>query len=156
MIEEKEKRIKMFNEIDVDKSGFIEYNEFEEYFFKYFNLNDENSQVEKRRIFKLIFSLCDKKPFLKEKDNRIDKKEFKRIYEALQKIKGERCKKSIGQFLYHVIDKNENGVITKNEMRKVTELLKLTEEVLDVFFDELDLNKDGNIDWEEFSNWYDE
>jgi len=54
---------------------------------------------------------------------------------------------------FETIDKNKNGVIDKIEIRSIIEKrsgLKMSDALVQNFFDTFDLNNDGEVTWEEY------
>ena len=149
----------LFNAIDQKNDGIIDVKEFVSFFIYYFELEENRNQF--KRTFKSIFKLCNK-------NNMIDRKQFKRVYDAFSKKNSydkyvnknnedynEKKIYQIGTFLFNVINQNHSGKINDKEMIKFCETLKVTKEkLIKQFIDELDDNKDGKIDLNEFLNWF--
>ena len=144
----------LFKQFDTDNSGSIDINEFCDYLFKYFEVEDQSEKYIK--VIISIFVMCDTESVFKKKDQKIDKKEFERIYKALPPKDGRTAKTLVGTFLFNIIDSNNSGKISKKEMVKFTDALKLNKEHSEKFLNELDTNRDGKVDLIEFLTWYDE
>lgn len=58
--------------------------------------------------------------------------------------------------VFKSFDKDESGTIEINELRDVAKELghEITEEELQIVFDEIDENKDGKISLTEFTKWW--
>jgi calmodulin len=55
---------------------------------------------------------------------------------------------------FRIFDKNKDGFVDASELKKVTTTLgqKLTNEEVDAFMDEADIDGDGKLSYEEFVN----
>jgi hypothetical protein len=58
--------------------------------------------------------------------------------------------------VFKQFDKDDNNTIDKNELKDLANALghSLSDEQLELAFKDLDLNKDGVIDFSEFKRWY--
>ena len=142
----------LFEEIDTDRNGGIDIQEFFEFLVRHFRMGEEGDNY--IRVFQSIFTMCDTETLFHKKDNLIDKKEFVRIYNAFpEKDSNLSMRGLIGTFLFNIIDENRSGKISK-EMEKFTSTMDMDKEATKVFMKQLDLNGDGKIDKNEFLSWY--
>ena len=152
MSKEKDLIQKEFDLIDKDKNNLIEFHEFIEYLTERFQIRSLNGKY--TPLFRTVFTMCDTKGLLKAKDGKIDRKEFVGIYQAFPTEIDENPKKTIGVFIFHIIDENHSGKISFKEMFKFTSALGFQKEKTVEFISSLDTNDDKKIDLNEFLQWF--
>ena len=144
----------LFNKFDVDSNGTIEFHEFLEQIKIVFNIDKSDNRF--NNTFMSIFFMSDTSSLVKKKDNVIDKKEFKRIYNALPKRDDRPIEVIIADFLFNVIDDNQSGKINLKEMEFFSESIGLGKEHASGFIAQLEKTVmfDGKITKNDFINWY--
>ena len=135
----------LFLKIDVNNDGVIEKDEFFMQLKKLLNDNiDENNIEINNNYLEEIFNIIDT-----DKNGKIEYEEFLRA--AIDKkilIEENNLKLSFDFF-----DKDKNGVITLEEIYEVfnkNNEIEVSKEEFKKVIDEVDLNKDGLIDFKEF------
>ncbi len=85
---------------------------------------------------------------------------FDEFIEFIKKYHLSKNKNSTDEIIgaFQVFDKNHNGVLSISEFKHILMDLgqKFTEEEVNEIFDESDLNKDGNLDYREFVEFWQE
>ena len=85
---------------------------------------------------------------------------FDEFIEFIKKYHLSKNKNSTDEIIgaFQVFDKNHNGVLSLSEFKHILMDLgqKFTEEEVNEIFDESDLNKDGNLDYREFVEFWQE
>ena len=85
---------------------------------------------------------------------------FDECIEFIKKYHLSKNKNSTDEIIgaFQVFDKNHNGVLSISEFKHILMDLgqKFTEEEVNEIFDESDLNKDGNLDYREFVEFWQE
>ena len=85
---------------------------------------------------------------------------FDEFIEFIKKYHLSKNKNSTDEIIgaFQVFDKNHNGVLSISEFKHILMHLgqKFTEEEVNEIFDESDLNKDGNLDYREFVEFWQE
>ena len=128
---------KLFEVFDIDNDGQISYKEFQHVL-----VNIKNNGIKENEIKDLFNSLDT------DKNGKIDYTEF--IASCLQKktyLNNERLKEA-----FSVFDKDNNGVITKDEIMSVLQLTDGNNNEIDNIIRNVDKNGDGVIDKDEFDD----
>ena len=144
----------LFNKFDLDGNGTIEFNEFLIHIKTVFSLEPTDKRFD--RTFMSIFYLSDTSSLVKKKDNVIDKKEFKKIADAIPVIDDKPIEEIIGCFLFNIIDDNFSGKINLKEMEMFTESIGLGKEHASGFITQIPKtdSDESKISKKDFVNWY--
>ena len=143
-----------FNKINTHKIGHINFHEFTTFCEDYFNVNNTKENLISMNIFYCIFKLCVAKKVSENKEEHISSNEIKRINDSLQFEQNLSTNRMIGTFLFNIINVKRNGTISEKELFKFSSLIGVDEEKNREFMKELDNNKDGFVDLNEFLEWY--
>ncbi len=126
---------KLFKLFDIDHDGRITLNEMKNAFIK-LNVKDYENEIEN------IFNSIDT-----DKNGIIDYTEF---LSASINGNNEIISKKTLKDTFKLLDKDNSGKISKNNMIKVLKLENLNEKIVDNYIKKYDINKDGEIDYNEF------
>ncbi|ELP93542.1 hypothetical protein EIN_061070 [Entamoeba invadens IP1] len=156
----KEDADKIFNEMDIDKNGTIDENEFVLGLKKI--MGEENFMEDD---MKAVFIMCDKCSFFHKRDNKLDKEEFARVvkaipqlptnFDSLNFVQQDVAKKQrVGTFMFNIIDEDSSNTITLKELEKfITAIGKKKEDATKVM-NLVDKDKSKTITLDEFLEWY--
>jgi Ca2+-binding EF-hand superfamily protein len=132
----------LFDKIDKDHSGFISKRELKKYV-----QNELGEDLSAKRIRKEYFEKIDF-----DDDGKIDRNEFEtalwfgvELFDLRQ----------YAEFLFNKIDKDKSGFISFKELKKYLRKEKIVtkktnKEIKAEIFEQMDLDEDGKIDFEEF------
>eukprot|EP01052_Picozoa_sp_SAG31_P024735 SAG31_NODE_2124_length_6401_cov_2.039829_3_plen_879_part_00 len=115
----------MFKGMDMDNNGLIDWEEFIAYFAQDSMLGGDTAAEIRRNLFS------------KFQDQSMDLKKLRKLYDS--------------------VDTNNNGVLEMREFKKLAFKklgFKGTEEEVEQSFKTCDADNSGNIDWNEFRDWY--
>ena len=115
----------MFKGMDMNNDGMIDWDEFVAYFAQDSMLGGEAAAEVRRNLFS------------KFEDQSMDLKKLRKMYDS--------------------VDTNNNGVLEMREFKKLAFKklgFKGTEEEVEESFKNCDVDNSGNIDWNEFRDWY--
>ena len=126
---------KLFKLFDIDHDGRITLNEMKNAFIK-LNVKDYENEIEN------IFNSIDT-----DKNGIIDYTEF---LSASINGNNEIISKKTLKDTFKLLDRDNSGKISKNNMIKVLKLENLNEKIVDNYIKKYDINKDGEIDYNEF------
>ncbi len=126
---------KLFKLFDIDHDGRITLNEMKNAFIK-LNVKDYGNEIEN------IFNSIDT-----DKNGIIDYTEF---LSASINGNNEIISKKTLKDTFKLLDKDNSGKISKNNMINVLKLENLNEKIVDNYIKKYDINKDGEIDYNEF------
>ena len=128
--------IKLFKLVNTNGDGKLQKNELKKTLLNFVS-------KEYLKDFDNIFNLLDG-----ENKGYIEYEQFLRAALDKQKLLTDEKLKYAFQFF----DKNNNGFITKDQMKLFFFNQNLDKNLLNLIFDEIDTNKDGKIDFKEFKN----
>jgi len=131
----------VFDYVDKDGSGEIDYQEFQGLFGPYIMPD----WVEKREISKKDRGWPDAAPELKDK-------EMKKVVRELGEAFGKKYKTAFQAF--RQMDSDSSGSLTRDEVREFFGKFNFGQTLADRFFDCLDQNDDGDIDYREFQSHF--
>ena len=136
----KEKEIKdlkeLFNAIDTNKDGILSLDEIKNCLVK-LNIGKKMNNDEIIALFKEIDT---------DNSKKIEYTEF--ISAAIENIEYIKEEKLLD--IFKTLDKDKNGKISKNDLKKILNDEDIDEEELTQFINKFDLNGDGEIDYDEF------
>ena len=133
-----------FEEIDTDKNGTISNKEFCKYIQHKKLLNFSNAH----EVVEECFFIMDR-----DGNDEIDFEEFCYFMRAVNNQNGIDYKCNYPKLLFDLMDIDQSGTIEMNEIRRLNQLCSrenASEESAKILFNNLDLNKDGVIQYEEF------
>ncbi|ELP93543.1 hypothetical protein EIN_061080 [Entamoeba invadens IP1] len=156
----KEKANKIFDDMDLDKNGTIDVDEF---VFGMKKMMGVDTFADNE--FKAIFSMCDGCSLFHKKDGKLSRKEFARVakaipnrssgYDALSEEEKEVSdKKRLGTFIFNIIDEDRSGNISLKELTKFVVALGKPKESAEKLMARVDKSKDKQISLDEFIDWY--
>ena len=128
---------KIFKIIDDDNNGKISLSEMKDAFIR-LNIKDYENEIEN------IFNSIDT-----DKSGMIDYTEF---LSASINGNNEILSKKTLKDTFKLLDNDNSGKISKNNIMNVLKLENLNEKIIDNYINKYDLNKDGEIDYNEFLN----
>ena len=126
---------KLFKLFDIDHDGRITLNEMKNAFIK-LNVKDYENEIEN------IFNSIDT-----DKNGIIDYTEF---LSASINGNNEIISKKTLKDTFKLLDRDNSGKISKNNIMNVLKLENLNEKIVDNYIKKYDINKDGEIDYNEF------
>jgi calcium-dependent protein kinase len=128
---------KIFKIFDDDNNGKISLSEMKDAFIR-LNIKDYENEIEN------IFNSIDT-----DKSGMIDYTEF---LSASINGNNEILSKKTLKDTFKLLDNDNSGKISKNNIMNVLKLENLNEKIIDNYINKYDLNKDGEIDYNEFLN----
>jgi Ca2+-binding EF-hand superfamily protein len=130
---------KLFQEIDSNHDGVVDFDEFAEKYAKYF-------PGSKRQVYDKMKSFFDSMDI--DKTGSLSYSEFLTINTILNK---ELCQNTLRE-IFNFYDFDNNGYIEADDIKEIFEDTLLTDEGFQKIIDEYDDNGDRRISFEEFSN----
>ena len=142
-----EKLGSIFDEHDTDKDGKINQKELFELVKKIDNVSDQQL-----KNLKAAFNTATEE----SEDKLINFETFVVLYKPI--LKERKLEKDADEVMkaFKTFDKDGNGVISQAEMKHILQAFgeNVTDEDVEEIFNEADTNKDGNIDYQEFVDFY--
>ena len=138
---------RLFEEQDADKDSKLSFKEVQELCKKFGKL-EKNEDENLKNLFTSITKEYDQKL--------VDEENFLKIYKLILKERKIVADAKSVMEAFKMFDRDGNGKISVEEMKYILASLgeSYSEKEVDEVFKEADLNKDGNIDYDEFVQFW--